>query len=665
MTPKRMTQKVVDHFKTLQLNQLSRITVELKEESKVLIRVCEENKVSPLDLVEWLLIPPTGEERETLSCREETLSKHQVTWDVLLYDRIIPSVVLSQSYSSQLLAEGLCRVSMYHEGRLQMFVERLRRWESWILQYAGEWMRIRQIRSALEMNDDEDGEAAKALAPKKIDDWYKRMQTEPFRPREEGADHWQQHTMTILDELRQLRRTAAKPGKIMEYVHHQVSGLALPEDLRDDHALQWLLAIVQKNSGELTTHMRNLLRIKHVLDPVEPILPCLEQWSPGLMEKMREDLIKFDQYRTTLAAFRERIPLENHADPLLFVRTCQQVAGAQPVFSYLMQDASPSSVRSMALAQLSGYSVREWLLETADTPARTEQLYALLRHWWEQSDQWEDVISSFAKEWNENSAGVSEQQALLAGKQKEWLLLWTPQRLERRLRRDAVPISEWHAALLGFLREDWAKDREQDGRLCEAYTQYFEYLYQHRTGKELLQECMVKDFSLLQRYVHHGGKDRHIMGWVGREQVQRLLVGYLTFQLQEGKDLDFERLTELGPFLTGENLDTIIREALLAGLAPHRLAQLAESWDYEWIGWNERAEPLSSDELERIVVEHPEWVEYETELPLMNGLTLSYQLVSPGIKEKYSTRLLSRAVIRAEIQNEDVLQQMFQELKMI
>ena len=155
------------------------------------------------------------------------------------------------------------------------------------------------------------------------------------------------------------------------------------------------------------------------------------------------------------------------------------------------------------------------------------------------------------------------------------------------------------------------------------------------------------------------------MGWVGREQVQRLLVGYLTFQLQEGKDLDFERLTELGPFLTGENLDTIIREALLAGLAPHRLAQLAESWDYEWIGWNERAEPLSSDELERIVVEHPEWVEYETELPLMNGLTLSYQLVSPGIKEKYSTRLLSRAVIRAEIQNEDVLQQMFQELKMI
>lgn len=238
----------------------------------------------------------------------------------------------------------------------------------------------------------------------------------------------------------------------------------------------------------------------------------------------------------------------------------------------------------------------------------------------------------------------------------EWMLLLDPDVIAEEIRKgeEAEPDlwDNWQRALTSLLSNGWKEDLTPFVR--KRYHTYWEYAFESFPH-------VRRDLDFFLNYARLGGEHPAVTAWVKSQDVQELLYEFVRELLQARRWDDVRLIGKT--YVTGP-----MREALAVALAQQANDSITDilpcvrALGFRLIGIDDSGRPMSSSELHEEIRRHPNRFELDTELVEMSGVTWTFHLVSPGILEEDTQRCLSRAVIRGDIENEEVISRLMDDL---
>lgn len=246
---------------------------------------------------------------------------------------------------------------------------------------------------------------------------------------------------------------------------------------------------------------------------------------------------------------------------------------------------------------------------------------------------------------------------LLLAERHEWLWLCflEPGKLEETLiaRAKLTPADGLYPLLATMLLELGAAASDR-GAKATLYRRYWEHAF--RKDPEFVRALPDRP-ALLKDYVRLGGQAADALDWLRSEAVQKKLTG----RAREAFDKrDADRLQELAVVLDRDRQKLLAREWLLLDRDEADKICALKPFGYELIG----AGCVSLDVTEQ-VERHPHRFEQDTEPSTLEGVVWRYFLVRPGLLETAGEDVVTRAVVRAELDSDEVIDRLFDDLRSI
>lgn len=249
------------------------------------------------------------------------------------------------------------------------------------------------------------------------------------------------------------------------------------------------------------------------------------------------------------------------------------------------------------------------------------------------------------------------EERLGANSEWKWLYYIEPERLEHLLVSKGMNAREdvWLPILMGLLAAQGPTINAGQPLLQTLYLKYWRYCYK-RDGELRSNPSSRPDF--LRAYLLLPLKDEEVEEWYRSDKTQRKLATSLQDTIAASNPDQAETIMRL---LTRKTLQDQLVQCLRLERSRLKLAaEAANLLEIEFIGLD-----VDPPQINLLIEQHPERFELEAERAPIEGAEWQYELVSAGIYDRKEGTVVSRAVVRAEIVNSDIVDQLFDDLRFI
>jgi hypothetical protein len=259
-----------------------------------------------------------------------------------------------------------------------------------------------------------------------------------------------------------------------------------------------------------------------------------------------------------------------------------------------------------------------------------------------------------------------------------WVLCLDPVSLEQRLLRRnphaAEPSPAMEPAAVVERISRIFTDGIRAGNGAERLTPVFQYLAAHNPdalyafifnmndSSGLIPLLDMKDRHLQRLFGHEGVRSAAV-----RNHVRPLFLAWL--RKSKPKSPGRSRLVKLGRLLAPDKkellLDWLSGVSLEPGAWPRGEAELlAEIFQIEWLG-DPTSAPRHHDMVEGWLDEHSDVIRFEHDTPNPAAKAARYRIVRPGIRDALTGQILARAIVRAEYAEPQKISDLLDELKQL
>jgi len=239
----------------------------------------------------------------------------------------------------------------------------------------------------------------------------------------------------------------------------------------------------------------------------------------------------------------------------------------------------------------------------------------------------------------------------------KWLYFIEPERLEQLLVLKGKDAGEeaWLPIFMGLLAAQGHSINAGQPLLQTLYLKYWRYCFK-RDGELRSNPSSRPDF--LSAYLLLPLKDEEVEEWYRSDKTQRKLAASLQDTIAASNADQAETVMRL---LTRKTLQDQLVQCLRLERPRFMLAaEAARRLEVEFIGLD-----TDPSRINLLVEQYPERFELEAELAPIEGAEWQYELVRAGVYDRRERTVVSRAVVRAEIVNSDIVDQLFDDLRFI